>query len=51
MKDYKVTVTGESGTISYEVTRTERGAYGVGKQVAREAFYGEDVQIIVEELI
>lgn len=50
MKDYKVTVTGESGSISYEVRKTKKGAYGLGKRVANEAFYGEEVEIIVEAL-
>ena len=50
MKDYKVTVKGESGEISYEVTKTEKGAYAVGKRVANEAFYGEEVEITVKAL-
>jgi len=50
MKDFKVTVKGESGSISYDVYKTERGAYGVAKRVANEAFYGEAVEITVEEI-
>lgn len=50
MKDFKVTVKGESGTISYEVRKTEKGAYGLGRKVAMEAFYGEEVEVIVEAL-
>ena len=50
MKDFKVTVKGESGSIRYEVYKTERGAFGFGKKIAREAFYGEKVEIIVEAL-
>jgi len=50
MKDFKVTVKGESGSISYNVYKTERGAYGVGKRVANEAFYGEVVEITVEQI-
>jgi len=48
MKDYKVTIAGESGTIIYTVYKTEKGALGVGKRVANEAFYGEEVEITVE---
>jgi hypothetical protein len=50
MKDYKVTVKGESGSITYEVYKTERGAKGFGKKVANEAFFGEEVTITVEAL-
>lgn len=50
MKDYKVTVSGISGTISYVVYKTERGAMSFAKKVAKEAFYGEPVEIKVEEV-
>lgn len=50
MKHYKVTIKGQSGTISYDVFKTEKGAYGIGKRVASEAFYGEEVVITVEAL-
>lgn len=50
MKDYKVTIKGQSGTISYDVFKTEKGAYGFGKRVANEAFYGEEIVITVEAL-
>ena len=47
MKDFKVTVKGESGVISYEVYKTEKGAHSLGKRIANEAFYGEEVTITV----
>ena len=50
MKDFKVTVKAESGSISYEVYKTEKGAVGFGKRVAKEAFWGEKVEIKVEAL-
>ena len=50
MKTFKVTVKGESGSISYEVTKTFKGAKGFGKRLANESFYGEEVEIIVEAL-
>jgi hypothetical protein len=48
MKDYKVTIKAANATISYEVYKTERGAYSFGKRIANEAFYGEEVEIQVE---
>tara|TARA_S200002703_G_scaffold159045_1_gene171242 strand:+ start:1178 stop:1411 length:234 start_codon:yes stop_codon:yes gene_type:complete len=50
MKDFKVTVKGETGTISYDVYRTEKGALSFGKKVANEAFYGEESVITVVAL-
>jgi len=50
MKDFKVTVKGESGSISYEVKKTKKGALGFARKIANEAFYGEDVEFIVEAL-
>lgn len=50
MKDFKVTVTGETGTISYDVYKTEKGARSFGKKLANEAFYGEDVVITLVAL-
>lgn len=50
MKDYKVTIKGQSGTINYDVFKTEKGAYGLGKRVANEAFFGEKVVITVKAL-
>jgi hypothetical protein len=48
MQDFKVTVKSASGSISYTVFRTEKGAMSLGRKVAKEAFYGEVVEIIVE---
>ena len=50
MKNYKVTIKGESGVLMYEVYKTLKGANGLGKRIANEAFYGEEVEIIIEEL-
>lgn len=50
MKDFKVTVTGETGSISYEVRKTAKGAESFGKKVAAEAFYGERCTIEVVEI-
>ena len=50
MKDFKVTVTGETGSISYEVRKTAKGAESFGKKVAAEAFYGESCTIVVDEI-
>lgn len=35
MKNYKATVKGQSGQISYEVTKTMRGAESFGKKIAK----------------
>ena len=48
MKNLKVTIKGESGQISYEVCKTKKGALSFGKRIANEAFFGEEVEIIVE---
>lgn len=50
MKNYKVTVKGESGSISYEVLKTKKGAASFAKKVANEALYGEAVEITIKEL-
>lgn len=50
MKDFKVTVTGETGSISYDVYKTEKGARNFGVKVAKEAFYGELCKIEVVEI-
>jgi hypothetical protein len=50
MKNYKVTIKGESGVLMYEVYKTLKGANGLGKRIANEAFYGEEVEIIIEAL-
>ena len=50
MKNFKVIVTGETGSISYEVRKTAKGAESFGKKVAAEAFYGESCTIAVVEI-
>ena len=50
MKNFKVTVTGASGSISYEIFKTLKGAKGIANRVANEAFYGEEVEIEIEEM-
>lgn len=50
MKNFKVTVTGEKDSISYEVFKTLKGAKGFAKKLAIEAFFGEAVSIKVEEI-
>ena len=50
MKDFKVTVTGATGTISYDVFKTLKGAKGLAKKVANEAFQGDEVKVTIEEL-
>lgn len=50
MADFKVTVTGKSGVISYTVYKTEKGAKSFGAKVANEAFYGESVTVEVVAL-
>jgi hypothetical protein len=47
MTEFKVTVTGETGSISYTVVKTEKGARSFGARIANEAFYGEQVKIEV----
>ncbi|MBP6517873.1 hypothetical protein [Shewanella sp.] len=50
MKKYKVTVSGASGAISYEVCKTLRGANGFAKKLANEAFFGEEVTVTIKAL-
>ena len=50
MKDFKVTVKGETGSISYELRKTAKGAESFGKKVAEEAFYGEKCTVQVVEI-
>jgi hypothetical protein len=51
VKNYKLTVKGESGSISYEVIKTMKGANSFAKKIANEAFYGELVTIEIVELL
>jgi hypothetical protein len=50
VKNYKVTVKGESGSISYDVIKTMKGANSFANKIANEAFYGEQVAIEIVEL-
>lgn len=50
MAEFKVTVKGESGSISYNVYKTEKAAKAFGIKVAGEAFYGEACEIEVVAL-
>lgn len=50
MADFKVTVTGKTGAISYTVYKTEKGAKSFGSKIAAEAFYGEECKIEVVAL-
>jgi len=50
MKNYKVTVTGKSGSISYEMVKTLKGAQSAAKRIAAEAFYGKEVEITITEI-
>ena len=50
MQEFKVTVKSATESISYEVFKTLRGAKGLAKRVANEAFYGEEVEITIEAL-
>lgn len=47
MSEYKITISGQSGTISMTVHKTEKGARGVAQRITNEAFYGEVVEITV----
>ena len=48
MKDLKVTIKAESGQISYEVSKTIKGATSFGKRIANDAFYGEEFEVVIE---
>lgn len=50
MKNYKVTVNSASGSLTYEIRKTLKGAQGFANKLANDAFYGEEVEIIIEEL-
>lgn len=49
-KEFKLSLIGETGTISYDVYKTEKSAMTLGKKIANEAFYGEEVEIKIEEI-
>ena len=46
---YKITIKGQSGTISWGSCdyKTMKGAVGMAKRKANEAFYGEEVEISI----
>jgi hypothetical protein len=46
---YKITIAGQSGTISWDSCnyKTMKGAVGAAKRKANEAFYGEQVEISI----
>jgi hypothetical protein len=50
MKNFKVTIKGPSGVLVYEVRKTIKGANGFAKRIANEAFYGESVEITIQEV-
>ena len=50
MQEFKVTVKSTTESISYNVFKTLRGAKGLAKKVANEAFYREEVEITIEAL-
>ena len=50
MKNYKVTVKCNAGSISYEVMKTKKGVESFGKKIANEAFYGEECEIEIVEV-
>jgi hypothetical protein len=50
MQEFKVTVKSATESISYEVFKTLRGAKGLAKRVANEAFFGEEVEVTIEAL-
>lgn len=51
MKNFKVTVKGDSGSITYEVRKTTKGANSFAKKIANEEFYDEVVSITITEII
>lgn len=50
MKNYKVTIKGTASSISYDVVKTLKGVNGFAKKIANEAFYGEQVEIVILEI-
>jgi hypothetical protein len=50
MINYKIWIKGNSGTLSVNVYKTKKGALSAAKRIANEAFYGEEVQITLEEI-
>lgn len=50
MKEFKVTVKSAKSSISYTVFKPEKGAMSFANKVAKEAFYGEVVEITVRAI-
>jgi hypothetical protein len=50
MKNLKVTIKAASGVLVYEVRKTIKGANGFAKRIANEAFYGESVEVTIQEV-
>jgi hypothetical protein len=51
MKEFKVTVTGTSGSLSYTVLRkTAKSVKSFAKKIAKDAFYGEVVTFEIKEI-
>lgn len=50
MINYKIWIKSNSGTLSVNVYKTKKGALSAAKRIANEAFYGEEVQITLEEI-
>ena len=46
-KNYKVSIKGEKSSITYDVFKTEKGAHSFAQKLSNEAFYNEDVEIII----
>ena len=50
MKNFKITIKSATSAISYDVVKTLKGANGFAKKIANDAFYGEQVEILITEL-
>ena len=50
MTNYKIWIKGNSGILSVNAYKTKKGALGIAKRIANEAFYGEEVEITLEEI-
>lgn len=49
-KTLKVTIKNETGSLSYTVVKTLKGAESFAKRIANEAFFGQKVEIIIKAL-
>jgi hypothetical protein len=51
MKEFKVTVTSTSGSITYTISRkTAKSVESFAKKIANDAFYGEVVKFEIKEI-